>query len=253
MTFLRRPGPSSLPKGLFTRYPQGPDGGSKCLASTHRPELGNCMFFIFIDSSSTFETVILQESHLLHWWLLLVAKTVLWVTTKVLWKFEHQVFLHLSSCFFSFFYFVCPYLVVCLFLSTTKNKLHVAPWPTSWPTSWSCNKFVTFNGPPRKDRTNLEQQQRWKARGKIACRGSKCFPHFSVEVVDPFRENLHEKSTVTWRNFPKIHLNIQSPQLRCFCGEKSVFPGLHKGGERDGLPGISQNRLLNLLHLQLRF
>lgn len=180
------------------------------------------------------------------------AKTVSWGVVDemeakkqlAIWTPSLSYFLFLYS-FFSFFY-LCLSLSRSLFSATKKNSMSL-----HGPSS-SCNKFVTFNGPPRKDRTNLEQQQRWKVRGKIACRG-KMFPHFFGRGVWPPSGKISIKN-------PRWHgeilqrsiwnLNIQSPQLG-FCGEKkSVFPGLHKCGERHGLPGISQNQLL---HLQLRF
>lgn len=228
MNFLRRPGPSSLPKGLFpTPKVQTVVANAWHATSSAAKDVFECLKCL--QDLSTFETVILQESHLLHWWLLLAMQpkqcredghrscrwngsqeTIGYLNTKSFFMFLYS--------FFSFFYFVCPYLVVCLFLSTTKkNSMSLHDHQLAVPVT-SCNKFVTFNGPPRKDRTNLGYGRR------KSCRGSKCFPIFSVEVFeffDPFRENRHEKSTVTWRNFQKSiwNLNIKS-QLGCFCWEK---------------------------------
>ena len=200
MNFLRRPGPSSLPKGLFPAPKvQTVVANAWHATSSAAKDVFKCLKCL--QDLSTFETVILQESHLLHWWLLLAMQpkqcredghrscrwngsqeTIGYLNTK-----SFHVSLVSSSTLFA---------IVSLFVCSFNNtKLHVAPSPPVGP-SWSCNKFVTFNGPPRKDRTNLEQQQRWKARGRLPAK--KMFP-FKVGFLT-LTENLHEN--------PRLHGEI---------------------------------------------
>lgn len=242
----------SLPKGLFTRYPQGPDGGSKCLASTHRPELG---FFIFI-----------RRQFLRRWYF----KNPICSTGGCSWQPKRCCELYdemeaknqgplkiwtpnRSSCFFivslvsSSILFVVISFFVCSFQQ--QKNLHVAPWPTSWPpVGPATNSSLSMDRPERTGPTSN------MAEGNPA--EDPNVPHFSVEVFEFFDPS----GKISMKN-PRLHGEIsKNPSgiwtlnhSSVFVEKKTVFPGLHKRGERHGLPGISQNRLLNLLHLQLRF
>ena len=162
MNFLRRPGPSSLPKGLFpTPKVQTVVANAWHATSSAAKDVFECLKCL--QDLSTFETVILQESHLLHWWLLLAMQpkqcredghrscrwngsqeTSGYLNTKSFFMFLYS--------FFSFFYFVCPYLVVCLF----PCRSAATSWPPVGPAT---NSSLSMDRPERTGPTSNKPKE----------------------------------------------------------------------------------------------
>ena len=148
----------------------------------------------------------------------------------------------LSSCFlivsFSFFHFVCPYLVVCLFVFNNKKNSHVAPWPPVGRPSWVLQQIRHFQWTAQKGQ---DQPRIWP---KEILPRIQMFPIFSVEVFEFFDPS----GKISMKN-PRLHGEISKNPSEIwtlnrssvvFVEKKTVFPGLHKCGERHGLPGISK-------------